>query len=66
MAAYEKDHIEKTVRGLEAVYLTTRPVKMCNGTEAAMWVIEVRQGHMRSLSDPKVKILKLMPQSPGR
>ena len=30
-----------------------------------MWVIEVRQGKMRSLSDPKVKFLKLMPQSNG-
>ena len=62
---YEKDHIEKTLPGLEPVYLTSRPVKMCDGTEAAMWVIEVRQGRMRSLSDPKLKILKLMPQSDG-
>ena len=39
---YEVDHIEKTLPGLEAVYLTCRPVKMCDGVESTMWVIEVR------------------------
>ena len=34
---YEKYHIEKTLP-------TSRPMKMCDGMEAAMWVIEVRQG----------------------
>ena len=62
---YEKDHIEKTLPGLEAVYLTSRPVKMCDGTQVAMWVVKVRQGRMCSRSDPKVKFLKLMPQSYG-
>ena len=62
---YEKDHIEKTLPGREAVYLTSRPVKTYDGTEVAMWAIEVRQGRMRSLSDPNVKFLKLMPHSDG-
>ena len=62
---YEKDHIEKTLRGLGAVYLTSRPVKMCDGTETAMWVNEVRQARIRNVSHPKVKFLKMMPQSDG-
>ena len=62
---YEKNHIENTPPGLEEVYLTSRPVKMGDGAHAAMWVIEVRQGRMRSLSDPKVKFLKLLPESDG-
>ena len=28
---YEKDHIEETLPGLEAVYLTCRPFKICGG-----------------------------------
>ena len=62
---YEKDHIEKTVPGLEAVYLTSRPLMMGDGTHVAMWVVEVRRCRMRGLTDPKVKLLKLMPQSEG-
>ena len=58
---YEKDYIEKTLHGLEALYLTSRPVTICDGMEAAVWVIGVRQGRMQRLSDPKVKFLKLMP-----
>ena len=64
ITVYEKDHIEKFVPGLEAVYLTSRPVWMGDG-EATLWVIEIRQSRMRCLSDPKVKFVKLMPQSDG-
>ena len=52
---HEKAHIEKTWPGVDAVYLASRPVKMCDSTRVAMWVIEVHQGRMRSLSDRKVK-----------
>ena len=41
---YEKDNIQKTLPGPEAVYFTSRLVKMCDNMEAAMWVVEVRQG----------------------
>ena len=58
---HEKDHIEKTLPGLEAAYLMSRPMQMCDGAQVAMWVIEVHQGRMRSLSDPKVNVLKLTP-----
>ena len=58
---YGKDHIEKSVPGLEAVYLTLRPLRVGDGPEAALWVIEIGQSRMWCLSIPKVKFLKLMP-----
>ena len=60
-----ENHIEKGLPGLEAVYPTSRPVKMCDNMHVAMWMIEVRQGRLRGLSAPKVKFLKLMPRSDG-
>ena len=53
---YEKDHIEKTVPGLEAVYLTSRPVRMCDGAQAALWVIEIRQKKNAAIIRPQGQV----------
>ena len=66
---YEKDHIEKTLLGLEVVYLMSPPVMMGYGTHVTithtLWIVEVRHCRMRGLPNPKMKFLKLMPQSDG-
>ena len=62
---YEKDHIEKTLPGLEVVYLTSCLVLMGDGTHVAMWVVEVRRCTLRGVTDPKMKFLTLMPRSDG-
>ena len=64
-AAYGKDHIQNTLCGLEAVYLTSHPVKMSEATHMAMWVVKMQRSRMCCLPDPKMKVLKSVPQGDG-
>ena len=46
-------------------FLSSRFLKTAGGTEAARGVVDLRRAKICTMNDPKVKFLKLMPQSNG-
>ena len=64
MSVFEKDHIEKTLPGLEAVYLRILPWRTSITHAATCVPLAIFTGR-DVMSDPKVKFPKLMPQRDG-